>query len=199
MTRTTSTSRGSGDADTKLAGGGWLATSLRDQAGRSLYSPGLSPASSPLLNVRSYALDAIETSAGKPLAPSAAEVQRFLESIKAAAAERFDALGEGEDIRITGEGISGGALAAGGRVVHLAGFALAPPEGGREPRRSRGERGVASGLFEQLGMGAGANKDYFFAFLALHNPVDEDPVSANMAVPVVGPFAFQGMIDIFGR
>ena len=75
---------------------------------------------------RSYALDAIETSAGKPLAPSAAEVQRFLESIKAAAAERFDALGEGEDIRITGAGVAGGALAAGGRVVHLAGFALAP-------------------------------------------------------------------------
>jgi len=42
-----------------------------------------------------------------------------------AAAERFPALGEGEDIRLTGEGVSGGALAANGRVVHLAGFAVA--------------------------------------------------------------------------
>jgi hypothetical protein len=52
-------------------------------------------------------------------------VRRFLDSIQAAAAERFNALGEGEDIRLTGERIAGGALAAQGRVVHLAGFAVA--------------------------------------------------------------------------
>jgi hypothetical protein len=75
--------------------------------------------------VRSYALDAIETEAGKKPAPSEAEVRRFLDSIRSAAAERFPALGEGEDIRLTGEGVSGGALAASGRVVHLAGFAVA--------------------------------------------------------------------------
>jgi hypothetical protein len=74
---------------------------------------------------RSYALDAIETEAGKPLAPSEADVMRFLDSIRAAAVERFSALGEGDDIRLTGEGIAGGALAANGRVVHLAGFAVA--------------------------------------------------------------------------
>lgn len=73
---------------------------------------------------RSYALDAIETEAGKAVAPSEAEVRRFLDSIRSAAAERFPAVGEGEDIRLTGEGISGGALAANGRVVHLAGFAV---------------------------------------------------------------------------
>jgi hypothetical protein len=75
--------------------------------------------------VRSYALDAIETEAGKSLAPSEAEVRRFLDSIRSAAAERFPALGEGEDIRLTGEGVSAGALAVNGRVVHLAGFAVA--------------------------------------------------------------------------
>ena len=75
--------------------------------------------------VRSYALDAIETEAGKALAPSDAEVRGFLDSIRSAAAERFPALGEGEDIRLTGEGVSGGALAANGRVGHLAGFAVA--------------------------------------------------------------------------
>ena len=75
--------------------------------------------------VRSYALDAIETEAGKVLAPPDGEVRRFLDSIRSAAAESFPALGEGEDIRLTGEGVSGGALAANGRVVHLAGFAVA--------------------------------------------------------------------------
>lgn len=75
--------------------------------------------------VRSYALDAIETEAAKALAPAEVEVRRFLDSIRRAAAERFPALGEGEDIRLTGEGVSGGALAANGRVVHLAGFAVA--------------------------------------------------------------------------
>jgi hypothetical protein len=40
----------------------------------------------------------------------------------AAAGERFPALGEGEDIRLSGEGLAGGALAAGGRVVHLASY-----------------------------------------------------------------------------
>jgi hypothetical protein len=73
--------------------------------------------------VRSYALDAIETANGKTLAPPEEEVRRFLEKMKAAAAERFAALGEGEDLRLSGEGIAGGALAAGGRVVHLAGYA----------------------------------------------------------------------------
>lgn len=74
--------------------------------------------------VRSYALDAIETANGKTLAPPEGEVRAFLEKMKAAAAERFTALGEGEDLRLSGEGIAGGALAAGGRVVHLAGYAL---------------------------------------------------------------------------
>jgi hypothetical protein len=74
--------------------------------------------------LRSYALDAIETANGRPLAPSEAEVRRFLDSIRGAEGERFPALGEGEDIRLTGKGVAGGALALDGRVVHLAGFAV---------------------------------------------------------------------------
>lgn len=75
--------------------------------------------------VRSYALDALETANGKHLAPPEEDVRRFIESVKAAAMERFAALGEGEDIRLTGAGVAGGALAANGCVVHLAGFATA--------------------------------------------------------------------------
>jgi hypothetical protein len=74
--------------------------------------------------VRSYALDALETANGKHLAPPEKEVERFLKRMQAAAEERFDALGEGEDVRLTGKGIAGGALTAAGRVVHLAGYAV---------------------------------------------------------------------------
>lgn len=74
--------------------------------------------------VRSYALDAIETEAGKTVPASEVDVRRLLDSVRSAAAESFPAVGEGEDVRLTGEGISGGALIANGRVVHLAGFAM---------------------------------------------------------------------------
>ena len=74
--------------------------------------------------VRSYALDALETADGRTVAPPEEAARRFIERIKAAATERFAALGEGEDIRLKGEGVAGGALAAGGRLVHLAGYAV---------------------------------------------------------------------------
>ncbi|MCX7960121.1 MAG: hypothetical protein N2653_00915, partial [Burkholderiales bacterium] len=75
--------------------------------------------------VRSWALDAIETADGRTIAPAEAEASAFLDRIRRAAAERFPALGEGEDLRLSDEGIAGGALAVGGRVVHLAGYAVA--------------------------------------------------------------------------
>ncbi len=74
--------------------------------------------------IRSYALDALETANGKHLAPPEDEVRRFLEAVQAAAVERFPALGEGEDLRLSGKGVAGGALLAEGRVVHLAGYAV---------------------------------------------------------------------------
>ena len=75
--------------------------------------------------VRSWALDAVETASSAQRAPSLEDVRRFIEAMNGAAAERFAALGEGEDIRLSGKGIAGGALAADGRVVHLAGYAVA--------------------------------------------------------------------------
>jgi hypothetical protein len=75
--------------------------------------------------VGSYALDALETAANAALVPSDGEVRAFLDSIAAVPCERFAALGEGEDIRLTGSGIAGGALAVEGRLVHLAAFAAA--------------------------------------------------------------------------
>ena len=76
--------------------------------------------------VRAYALDAIERKADEsPATPSECDARAFLDLLWATQAERFKALGEGEDIRLTGQGIAGGALAAGGRLVHLAAFVVA--------------------------------------------------------------------------
>lgn len=75
--------------------------------------------------LRSYALDAIETRDGARLAPSEAAVRAFLGALLGAQAERFQSLGEGEDVRLRGKGVAGGALVVEGRVVHLAGFAVA--------------------------------------------------------------------------
>jgi hypothetical protein len=75
--------------------------------------------------VRSYAMDAIESEKGAVAAAARADVKAFLEAMAKAAAENFPALGEGEDVRLSGEGITGGALVVDGRVVHLAGFRVA--------------------------------------------------------------------------
>jgi hypothetical protein len=45
-----------------------------------------------------------------------------MESIKNAGTERFDALGEGDDLRLSGDALAGGALLAEDRIVHLAVF-----------------------------------------------------------------------------
>ena len=73
--------------------------------------------------VRSYAMDAIETKKDATVAAAERDVRRFLESLKAASAERFAALGEGEDIRLSAAEVEGGALIVEGRLVHLAGYA----------------------------------------------------------------------------
>ena len=74
--------------------------------------------------VRAYAMDVEEVPAPHAVDPVAvkAEVKRFLEAMVKASAARYEALGEGADVRIEGEGIAGGALVEGERVVHLAAF-----------------------------------------------------------------------------
>jgi hypothetical protein len=76
--------------------------------------------------VRAYGLDAIERKEDDQFAAaSESDASAFLDLLWATQAERFKALGEGEDIRLTGQSIAGGALAAGGRLVHLAAFVVA--------------------------------------------------------------------------
>jgi hypothetical protein len=72
----------------------------------------------------SYAMDAIDTDAPDTALPAADAAARFLARIGAASARAFPGLGKGEDVRLEGEGLAGGALLAQGRVVHLAAFAV---------------------------------------------------------------------------
>ncbi len=78
--------------------------------------------------LRSYGLDALDSD-GRGRAKSAAactagDVDAFVKRIVAARKEEFLAVGEGRDVRISGDGLTGAALAVDGQVVHLSAFAL---------------------------------------------------------------------------
>jgi hypothetical protein len=76
--------------------------------------------------VRSYALDAIETAQATDV-PGPEAASAFLEIVGAAGARSFPAVGLGEDVRVQGDGVSGAALVADGRVVHLCAFRQSGP------------------------------------------------------------------------
>ncbi len=87
--------------------------------------------------VQSYALDAIDAGDGK-VKPERASAERLIEDASNAATEHFPAVGEGDDLRLQGERISGGALVADRRIVHLCVFRLQESlNAGSENRRSR--------------------------------------------------------------
>ncbi|RLA39946.1 MAG: hypothetical protein DRR42_26575, partial [Gammaproteobacteria bacterium] len=71
--------------------------------------------------IRSYALDAIEERE-ETTAVDSQGISDFIQAVAAASTDSFEALGEGEDLRIHSNTITGGALAARERVVHLCAF-----------------------------------------------------------------------------
>ena len=74
--------------------------------------------------VRSYALDAVdEQSHGS--ATSGPSPEQFVKAVASAEASTHPAVGEGTDVRLSGPHLSGGALEARGRLVHLCAFQLA--------------------------------------------------------------------------
>ena len=73
--------------------------------------------------LRSYALDAIDEQGGSTNSKPP-DVMRFLSVVAAADGSEHPAVGEGDDIRISGHGLAGGALSARDRVVHLCVFQL---------------------------------------------------------------------------
>ena len=90
--------------------------------------------------VRSYALDALDKREPQAFTPVAREaVVAFLNSVAGAQTQRFPALGIGEDVRLKAAGLTGGALLAEGRVVHLSAFVLvvSPPTAAAEAQLMR--------------------------------------------------------------
>jgi hypothetical protein len=88
--------------------------------------------------VRSHALDALETSTRKRTAMSETEIRRFIDILSTVETQQFPAVGLGDDVRLTGQMISGGALVNDGRIVHLGAFPTASEANdGRAPRQPR--------------------------------------------------------------
>jgi hypothetical protein len=88
--------------------------------------------------VQSYALDAIDNLEEKSTADKVAEnkvAEKLLHKCATAVANRFPAVGEGHDLRLQGNGITGGALAVGERIIHLCAFRLAKEEQNNNHRR----------------------------------------------------------------
>jgi len=86
--------------------------------------------------VESYAMDAIETQ-GQAITSNrqVANVVQFLSDTVSAKVERFDALGEGEDLRLSADSVVGGGLEAQGRLVQLSVFRVDDSIGGSGTRR----------------------------------------------------------------
>lgn len=76
--------------------------------------------------LRSYGLDALDRSISKPSEKGTpctpAEAEAFLKGLSEAKGEEFPAVGEGVDIRLSGQNLTGAALAVGDRVIHLCAF-----------------------------------------------------------------------------
>ncbi len=80
--------------------------------------------------LRSYGLDALDRaqwdSVEKPACkiPTKEDINTFLRQVTGAKQEEFPALGEGQDLRLSGPGLTGAALMVDGHVVHLSAFAV---------------------------------------------------------------------------
>jgi hypothetical protein len=74
--------------------------------------------------VRSYALDALETTPNKKKATELSEAQSFINILCSTETKHYPALGLGEDLRLQGKMIAGGALINENRLIHLGAFPL---------------------------------------------------------------------------
>ena len=74
--------------------------------------------------LRSYALDAIDEQRVADTDTGNTSVRDFMSAVGMAETQVFDSLGEGKDIRLSDAQLTGGALVARDRVVHLCAFHL---------------------------------------------------------------------------
>jgi len=117
-------------------------------------SPATLAAALPKL-VESHALDALDATAGSDAAPYAMspttlpDPSAWLQAVAQATVDRFPAVGEGEDWRLHGEQVTGGALVKEGQLIHLCAFRLVGEDeggprhgdGGHEDEDTPGGRG----------------------------------------------------------
>jgi hypothetical protein len=85
--------------------------------------------------VRSYALDALDPQAATTGFEAKAGVEQasaFLKAAAAAEGQAFPAVGLGEDVRLSGTGLAGGALVVEDSVIHLCAF----PSANRTPQEA---------------------------------------------------------------
>ena len=85
--------------------------------------------------VKSYALDAIDAPGEVSPTVESETLRQFLKQLVIATQERYPASGAGEDVRLEGEVITGGALEHEGKLVHLAAYRIDPRN-----RANAGER-----------------------------------------------------------
>jgi len=74
--------------------------------------------------IRSYAIDAMESSNDGGGGATAEDAQSFLDEISETEIEEYDAVGLGSDLRLRGPSLVGGGLAVGGELIHLAAFRM---------------------------------------------------------------------------
>jgi hypothetical protein len=89
--------------------------------------------------VRSYALDAIQAAESESM-PTVEAAAAFTDEVAQGRIESFPAVGLGEDIRISGPQVTGAALVADDRVVHLCAFRTddgPQDDGSRSSRQAR--------------------------------------------------------------
>jgi len=134
--------------------------------------------------VESYALDAID--AASDVRTQAQEVPGpWLKSIAAAPIERFAAVGEGEDWRLVGDGLAGGALVKDGRLIHLCAFrTAADADDGEAPDPEGRERlGLTLDTDRRLIRAAGLSERYLHLRLqAPHLNGERAPVDLALAL-----------------
>jgi hypothetical protein len=87
--------------------------------------------------VHSFALDAIEVFPDRGSEPSTERAGQFIGAVTATAIDSFPAAGLGEDLRLSDEMVSGGALAIDGIVVHLYAFPVQVELDSNDPNRYR--------------------------------------------------------------
>ena len=99
--------------------------------------------------VRSYALDALETPAG-PAEGLEPDPREIIQALTAADSSAHAAVGEGTDVRLSADQLTGGALLARDRLIHLCAFNLAAAparqtSGPAHQRASRAQNGDMNG------------------------------------------------------